>query len=202
MKIQLVLLFLTSYQCISYLLPVLSRFSSVRKVQLQTNADLGFSDEEILNYLQGNKNAKWKGNRNILIRKKQVPNSALSPIQVVETVTRALQINDDPQLDHGCQVLLEFSNPDGIIRQSGLDAAEYGRYLRSSDYAILIENSDVRLVGEVSYNDDQTKATQRVEIVGGGMEMEDDEEGKHALLDFFLSKVNDLWLIDIVLKAS
>ena len=57
-------------------------------------------------------------------------------------------------------------------------------------------------MGEVSYNNNQTKATQRVEIVGDGMEMEDDGEGKHVLLDFFLSKVNDLWLIDVILKAA
>jgi hypothetical protein len=46
-------------------------------------------------------NKPWQGNRDICIRKKQIPNEAYAPKDVIRTCLLALQNNDDPQLDHG-----------------------------------------------------------------------------------------------------
>lgn len=54
-----------------------------------------------------------KGRKDILGRKKQLPKSNYTPQQVVQIILDALQINDDPQLDHGCCVLLAFTSPTG-----------------------------------------------------------------------------------------
>ena len=52
---------------------------------------------------------KWKGSKEIVIRKKQIPSLNFSPKEVVQICLDALQLNDDPQLDHGCCVLLAFN---------------------------------------------------------------------------------------------
>jgi len=65
---------------------------------------------------------KWQGTRDILARRKQVKSSSLQPRDVVTLVLNALQSNDDPQLDHGACVCLEFASKDSDL--SRLDPAQ------------------------------------------------------------------------------
>jgi hypothetical protein len=89
-------------------------------------------DTSLKNFIQGT--TPWKGNRGILKRKFQVPSQEYAPQQVVLKVLDALQVCDDPQLDHGSCVLLEFRSPQGPLSQGKLDPAEYGRFLRNTEY--------------------------------------------------------------------
>lgn len=70
-----------------------------------------------------------KGRTDILKRKKQVPLPEYSPQVAVRTVLDALQINDDPQLDHGCCVLLAFKSPSGTTTDSTLDAVKVTSFI-------------------------------------------------------------------------
>jgi len=60
----------------------------------------------------------------------QWPQPELSPNEVIMMVFDALQQNDDPQLDHGCLVLLEMASEGFDARRRGLNPAQFGRVLR------------------------------------------------------------------------
>jgi hypothetical protein len=114
------------------------RFSSARTMRMDTS-DAGGNDAalrgkmqeaveadpELKQFLSGSV-AKWKGTTDTLKRRKQVPDAGYTPQQVVEKCLAALEINDEPQLDHGCCVLLSFKSPTGPLAEGGLDPAEYG----------------------------------------------------------------------------
>jgi hypothetical protein len=59
--------------------------------------------------------------------------------QVCDRVLRALQLNDDPMLDYGAAVLVKFSSEANAASQ--LSPSAYGRYLRTSEFEVLLENS-------------------------------------------------------------
>jgi hypothetical protein len=153
-------------------------------------------DPNLNEYLKGEESsAAWKGSTEILKRKKQVPLSEYSPQTVVTKCLEALQCNDDPQLDHGCCVLLSFKSPTGLLSQGGLDPAGYGRFLRSTNYDILIDNSKFDLIGEPVTLQDSLSIRQRVQVTAWGNALT-------RLFDFYLSKFNDMWLVDVVLACE
>ncbi len=88
----------------------------------------------------------WRGKRHLLPFLGQLPDPAYTPQRVVQICLGALQRNDDPQLDHGCCVLLEFMSPDGAIAACGLDPRGYGAYVRNSeDFSVLLDNRQTAL---------------------------------------------------------
>jgi hypothetical protein len=67
-------------------------------------------------------------------------------------VLKALQINDDPQLDHGAAVALQFASPDSSLALSGINAAQYGTFLRNDEqYFPLINFNGCIFVEEPVY---------------------------------------------------
>jgi hypothetical protein len=104
---------------------------------------------DLKEFLDGNKGKVWKGTRDILRRRQQVPLPEYSPAEVCRTILAALQDNDLPQLDNGAAVVLEFKSPTGLLAEGNLDPAAYGRFLRGTDeYSSLIDFKSAELVGE------------------------------------------------------
>lgn len=159
-------------------------------------------DPDFQNFMAGSEGKAWNGDRNILKRKKQIPDSSYGPLDVVRIVLRALQSNDDPQLDHGALVALEFKSPKGVLATTGLDPAGYGRFLRGSEYSKLIDFKSYDLVGDPQVLQDNEKTLkQTVEISGwlyGTQAIANTETV--STFDFFLSKVGAYWLVDAILK--
>eukprot|EP00953_Heterococcus_sp_UTEX-ZZ885_P039667 20326-Heterococcus_DN1.PRE.1 len=83
----------------------------------------------------------------VLKRKKDTPLPEYTPQQVCDKVLRALQLNDDPMLDYGAAVLVMFSSQDNAASQ--LSPSAYGRYLRTSEFEVLLENSRFGLKGDL-----------------------------------------------------
>jgi hypothetical protein len=156
-----------------------------------------------------------------------VPLPEYSPQVAVRTVLDALQINDDPQLDHGCCVLLAFKSPSGIILDSTLDAMKvtytvslylninrlsgplgesnldpsgYGRFLRSSAYGLLIDHNRSEFIGEPEQLRDSLSVRQRVRVSGWSDGPTDSCE--QVVFDFYLSNVEGTWLIDVILMVN
>jgi len=141
------------------------------------------------------KNRKWSGRTDILERRKQLPSVDQSPTDVVRIVLAALKINDDPQMDHGACVLLEFSNPKGILREGKLDPGELGSFLREK-YSVLIDFKRAELVGDPSETE-PFSVTQRVKILDW-----DTNNTAGTNFDFFLSRVpGKSWLIDVIVRV-
>lgn len=152
------------------------------------------NDPKLAAFLQGS--TPWSGRTDILVRRKQVPDSSYGPQEVVRKCLDAFQVNDDPQLDHGCCVLLGFKSPLGPLAESGLDPAAYGRFLRASpDYSLLVDHSNSDLIGEPEPIKDSLSVRQSVKVqgwrLGSGSEVKN--------FDFYLTKIDDKWLIDVVL---
>lgn len=154
------------------------------------------NDPELKQFLEGTMNLKWKGDRMSLRRRKQVPLPEYSPQKVIEIVLRALQVNDDPQLDHGACVLLEFKSPTGPLADGGLDPAEYGRFLRDTEYSLLIDHSIAECLGSPVTLQDGFSVKQPVKIKGFSLE---DFSSITKTFDFYLSQFDECWLIDVVL---
>lgn len=173
-------------------------FHGFRKLQRCLHLHSAEDNAELSNYLSGTLISPWKGSRDILKRKKQVPDSSYNPQKVVMTCLNALAINDDPQLDHGCCVLLEFKSPNGPLSKDNLDPASYGRFLRSSEYGILIDHRTADLIGEPEQLMDSLSVVQKVKVTG----WREGEETPIKFFDFYLTKVTDTWLIDVVLLSK
>ena len=170
----------------------------------QGNSD-GFiqkqQDKKLQEFLNGEgTKAAWKGSTESLKRRRQVPSSEYDPQTVVSKCLQALQANDDPQLDHGCCVLLAFKSPHGTLAQGGLDPAGLGRFLRSTNYELLLDNADFDFLGDPFPSPENSLSVrQTVQIKGW------DSRGGAAErrnFDFYLTKYNDLWLVDIVLACD
>jgi len=162
----------------------------------QSSSENTFQDPKLQDFLQGDGiKSGWKGTTEILKRRKQIPSSEYDPETVVNKCMQALQANDDPQLDHGCCVLLAFKSPFGLLTQGGLDPGGYGRFLRSTNYNILIENADFKLVGDKIFSKDSLSVRQRVQVNGWNI----DGNVNKSLFDFYLSKHDGMWLVDVVL---
>jgi hypothetical protein len=140
----------------------------------------------------------WQGTRTILPRKKQVPLPTYSPRDVVTKCLDALQVNDDPQLDHGCCVLLEFRSPAGALATAGSDPIAFRQILSQTNRGCLIDHSYSTYIGSMEGEDSAgMTAQQRVEVRHEG---ELSAEGPTTQqFEFQLSKWGDLWLIDDIL---
>lgn len=158
----------------------------------------GELDNDLESFLKGSVNKPWGGTRDILKRKGQIPLASLGPRDIIKICLAALQHNDDPQLDHGGAVVLEFKSPNGVIAESGLDPAGYGRFLRSTAYSALLDFSSVELLGDLEEIAGGDSVRQSVKI------KQFDSPGKffEHTFDFYLSKVNGLWLLDSILKKK
>lgn len=156
-------------------------------------------DPELNKYLQGQVNLEWRGTRTILKRKKQIPDATYSPQKVVRICMDALGVNDDPQLDHGCCVLLEFKTPDGPLAKNNFDPASYARFIRSSEYSILIDYGSYELLGDPKPIRNGKSMMQKVSVVGF-------RDGSNPVarrnFDFYLTQIDDKWLIDVVVLSE
>lgn len=152
-------------------------------------------DDPILQaYLKGEIARPWKGSRTLLERRKQVPNPEYSPQQAIQMCLNALQLNDDPQLDHGSSVVLELKSPEGALASSGLDPAGYGKFLRSTEYEGLIDFATSEFIGTPEELQDSLSIRQRVRITKKDI----NNVVTTKQFSFFLSKVGDCWLIDMI----
>ena len=107
----------------------------------------GDIDEALANFLSGkNAERRWRGTRDILKRKGQVPRPEYSPQDVCRIVLDSLSTNDDPQLDHGACVTLEFKSPVGALADANLSPSTFGEFLRR-EYSNLVDFKEAKLLG-------------------------------------------------------
>jgi hypothetical protein len=106
----------------------------------------------------------------------------------------ALQNNDEPQLDHGACVVLEFKSPGGVLDSCGLDPGKYGSFLRS-EYGTILDFRTAEFLGEAEDGGDSLSKRQRIQVLPFG-------DGKHSTFDFYLSKHEDLWLVDVIVAVK
>lgn len=124
----------------------------------------------------------------------QYPSAELSPLDVIKKCLQALQNNDEPQLDHGACVLLEFKSPIGPLAEGGLDPAGYGHFLRTtSPYDRLIDFRKVDFIGKPVELRDSLSLKQTVKVTGWNEEVGHD-------FDFYLSNIDGNWLVDVILS--
>ena len=141
----------------------------------------------------------WTGDRNILKRKRQVPDPSYGPKDVVTLVLRALQSNDDPQLDHGALVTLEFKSSGGVLASTNLDPAGYGRFLRGTDYSKLLDFKSFDFLDEGEHLQNGS-VRMSVQINGWAYGLETvTTVDSVAYFDFYLSQEGNVWLIDAIL---
>lgn len=77
-----------------------------------------------------------------------VPDAELTAGEVVLLVVTALKNNDNPYVNRGLEILFGYSSPGSQIQnEEGLTPAEYGQFLKETEYKALFEHLDV-----VSYN--------------------------------------------------
>lgn len=195
--ILLILLFISSHSVYSYNINLLQKhqinrprsivvFNSVNEVNLE--------DEGLKEFLLGPEKKKWKGVKDMLVRKGQIPDEKYTPKDVVKIILTALQDNDSPQLDHGACVALEFRSATGPLNDPNLDPAGYGQFLRSTEYNSLIDFKSVKFIGEPIELADSLSVKQSVEVVGW------QSKGQQSqIFDFYLSRSDNKWLIDVIL---
>lgn len=148
---------------------------------------------ELKQYLEGN--LPWKGTKDILGRKGQIPSSRYGALDVVKICLSALQINDDPQLDHGCCVVQAFQSPKGEIAQLEMDPAAFGRVLRRK-CKNLVDHTTVELISGPEFpRSDGLKAEVRIKTKGCAPNEAAED------YTFSLSKWGDLWLVDSIEPA-
>lgn len=154
------------------------------------------ADPEYEQFMSGQEAKPWKGTRIALVRKGQVPLPEYSAQDVIRICLSALQNNDDPQLDHGACVTLEFKSPTGPLAEGGLDPAAYGRFLRGTEYSSLIDFKSYELVGELEQLSDSLSVRQQVKITD--WQSSPNSRGI-TNFDFYLTQVRSCWLLDIIL---
>ena len=160
-------------------------------------------DKKLQEFLNGEgMKAAWKGSTESLKRRKQVPSSEYDPQTVVRKCLQALQANDDPQLDHGCCVLLAFKSPFGMLTQGGLDPAGLGRFLRSTNYQILLDNADFDLLGDPFPSPENSLSIRQTVQVRGWESAGSGGVAERRNFDFYLTKHNGTWLVDVVLACD
>ena len=154
------------------------------------------TDPEFEQFMSGQEAKPWKGTRIALVRKGQVPLPEYSAQDVIRICVSALQNNDDPQLDHGACVTLEFKSPTGPLAEGGLDPAGYGRFLRGTEYSSLIDFKSYELVGELEQLSDSLSVRQQIKIT----DWQSSPNNKGVTnFDFYLTQVRSCWLLDIIL---
>ena len=156
----------------------------------------GINDPDYQQFLAGAEGKPWKGSKIGLARRGQLPLPEYSAQDVIRICLAALQNNDDPQLDHGSCVTLEFKSPNGALAEGNLDPAAYGRFIRGSDYVSLIDFKNSELVGELEPLSDSLSVRQQVRITDWV-----NTPGSRGVtnFDFYLTQVRGSWLVDIIL---
>ena len=73
-----------------------------------------------------------------------VPDGELTAGEVVLLVLTALKNNDNPYVNRGLEILFGYSSPGSQIKnEEGLTPAEYGQFLKETEYKALFEHLDV-----------------------------------------------------------
>ena len=73
-----------------------------------------------------------------------VPDAELTAGEVVLLVLTALKNNDNPYTNRGLEILFGYSSPGSQIKnEEGLTPAEYGQFLKETEYKALFEHMDV-----------------------------------------------------------
>lgn len=147
--------------------------------------------------MKGPDGKPWQGTTEILERRNQVPKKSYTPIEVTKICLQALQNNDDPQLDHGACVVLAFKSPNGLLASSSLDPAGYARFIRN-EYSGLIDFYKADVIGQPIELKDSLSVKQRVEITGYNV---GNTRSVPQQFDFYLTKVDEYWLVDVILSV-
>jgi hypothetical protein len=206
----LVLAFVQRGRCFTHFLPALSSSSS-SSLSIRHNAaskknikvDRVFStdpkvDPDVAAFLEG-KPRKWSGRWDIMKRRGQMPSPEYSPVEVVVTILKALKNNDDPQIDHGAAVVLAFASPDGALKKSGVDPAQYGLFL-STNYPALLDFKSAELLGDTNTKMiDNTTTTFRQPIRASGW-----SGASFGTFEFILTRCGESspWLVDAIVAAK
>ena len=91
-------------------------------------------------------------------------------LQVCGKVLAALQINDDPMLNYGAATVISFASSANAV--SKLSPTDYGKYLRSSEFEPLIENSRFALDGPLTcISDSRCAQTVAVQTFASAQEL-------------------------------
>eukprot|EP01041_Mallomonas_annulata_P002696 gene2696-5308_t len=181
--------------CVSF--KYFSTRATVIKRTIHADGGRDTIEADLKNFLSGSKRGPWNGTKDILVRRGQVPSADYGPKDVIRVCLAALQNNDEPQLDHGACVVLAFKSPNGILAQDSLDPAEYGRFLRSTEYSALVDFASAELIEDLQMTNDNQSARQAVKINGWKNVQGISSE---SMFDFFLSRTGDNWLIDLSRK--
>jgi len=126
-----------------------------------------------------------------------VPDAELTAGEVVLLVLTALKNNDNPYVNRGLEILFGYSSPGSQIQQEeGLTPAEYGQFLKETEYKALFEHMDVTIEkGEYSFDGKKGFFTARLQT---GL-----STGDSISVNFILSAIGDgddtVWLIDSIL---
>ena len=194
---KLFLFLIWTYSCSSFLYHQVGLQRNFRwNNLLHSTTNDGEMSADVKDYMAGPEGKKWKGTREVLPRRKQIPSPDYTPQDVCRIVLSALQNNDDPQLDHGACVVLEFKSPTGPLAEGGLDPAGYGRFIRDSDYNALIDFKSADMIGEPVSLGDSLSVRQSVKITD--WQSSDTSRGD-KVFDFYLTNCSGQWLIDVIL---
>jgi hypothetical protein len=126
-----------------------------------------------------------------------VPDAELTAGEVVLLVLTALKNNDNPYINRGLEILFGYSSPGSQIKnEEGLTPAEYGQFLKETEYKALFEHLDATIEkGEYSFDGKKGFFTARLQT---GM-----ATGDSVSVNFILSSVGEgddsAWLIDSLL---
>jgi len=126
-----------------------------------------------------------------------VPDAELTAGEVVLLVLTALNNNDNPHVNKGLEILFGYSSPGSQIKnEEGLTPAEYGIFLKETEYKALFEHLDVTIEkGEYSFDGKKGFFTARLKTGQAA--------GDSISVNFILSAVGEgddsVWLIDSLL---
>lgn len=134
-----------------------------------------------------------------------VPDAGLTAGEVVTTVLRALNHNDEPEPDHGLRVLRGYASPLHVLnnKDKALTLDEYADFLKTTEYAILLDHKpdDVQ-VEKADYAFDRKKSFFTMRL-----RPPDSVSYRDAVLVNFIlstkgSDEDDCWLIDSIIVRS
>lgn len=125
------------------------------------------------------------------------PESDLTAGEVVTTILDALLHNDEPEENHGVEVLFGYSSPASILKSADKapTVEEYADFLKTSEYKTLLYHTQV-IIDKADYSYDGKKSFYNVRLKHG--------DGRNFTpVNFILSTKgtndDDCWLIDSIL---
>ena len=162
------------------------------------SADDGAVDEnELKAFLEGKPRA-WTGDKNIVKRKLQYPREDYAGHEVLRIILNALKNNDDPQLDHGALVVLEFAC--GKLQDSKLNPSELGSVIRGK-WEELIDHKKAEFKDAVE-DATGTKVKQTVDIYAWESLSLTASSKAITSFDFFLELSGGCWRLDDIVKVE